>query len=366
MTGADNPGTPAETSAGDTPGQDPAFGRSEAFSDSPSAIRRYRVAGLHCPACERLVAGALAELPGVRELRINRSRTEVELELSREPDQAWHDAAARDLAALGYGWRQRTAWPWAGLGLGGLSLGILLAALNWAEQVGFSVSGAGPWSGVLLGLIASVSSCFALVGALVLGLGAEWSGERPRRQVQGHLGFHLARLGVFAALGALLAGTGARLPGQPLLGWVLQGLPALFLVWLGWAQAGLPPLVPSRRFRAVALRGALPRGRKLPPLAAGSLSGALTLFLPCGFTQMALFQALAAPDALTGLQILGGFALGTLPVLGGLSLAGPWFKSMRLPAPVRQGLGVILLGLGIYQVWLLARLAGILAMQFPS
>jgi sulfite exporter TauE/SafE len=59
------------------------------------------------------------------------------------------------------------------------------------------------------------------------------------------------------------------------------------------------------------------RGKAIPPLV-----GAVTFLLPCGFTQAAQTMALASGSAQVGATMMGVFALGTLPVLVGLSLFG--------------------------------------------
>jgi sulfite exporter TauE/SafE len=46
-----------------------------------------------------------------------------------------------------------------------------------------------------------------------------------------------------------------------------------------------------------------------------TLLGALTFFLPCGFTQAAQFAALGTQSPLLAAQTMGFFALGTAPML---------------------------------------------------
>jgi hypothetical protein len=75
------------------------------------------------------------------------------------------------------------------------------------------------------------------------------------------------------------------------------------------------------------------------------LLGALTFFLPCGFTQSTQFIALASGSFLSGGLIMLAFALGTLPALIGISLIGSFAKGSfaRMFFPL-SGAIVIFLG----------------------
>ena len=54
--------------------------------------------------------------------------------------------------------------------------------------------------------------------------------------------------------------------------------------------------------------------------------GALTFFLPCGFTQSIQVLAISSGSPLTGMMILGAFALGTFPVLFGIGVGVEFIK----------------------------------------
>ena len=170
----------------------------------------------------------------------------------------------------------------------------------------------------VLGLVASVSTCLASTGAFLLA----FSGKDVRSVVLTHAG----RLAAFVAGGALLGGIGQGIALSNnvygfvgiVLGVVLAGV-ALYLLDLfprNWMSL---PMSFGRFAHDVASK----QGKAIP-----SLVGAVTFLLPCGFTQAAQALALASGSATVGAGMMGAFALGTLPVLVGLSLFGS-MASMR-------------------------------------
>jgi len=165
---------------------------------------------------------------------------------------------------------------------------------------------------VVLGIVASVSTCLASTGAFLVA----FSGKDLRSVVLTHAG----RLGAFIVGGAALGGIGQGISLSTnlygvvglILGVVLAGV-ALYLLDLLPRNMLHLPMAFGRFAHDVASK----RGKAIPPLV-----GALTFLLPCGFTQAAQTLALASGSATVGAGMMGAFAFGTLPVLVGLSLFG--------------------------------------------
>lgn len=164
----------------------------------------------------------------------------------------------------------------------------------------------------ILGLVASVSTCLASTGAFLIA----FSGKDATSVALTHAG----RLVAFAAGGALLGGIGQGIALSAgaygavgiVLGLVLAGVALYLLDLLPRSVMHLP-----MAFGRFAYDVAGKRGKAIPPLV-----GAVTFLLPCGFTQAAQTMALASGSAQTGAILMGVFALGTFPVLVGLSLFG--------------------------------------------
>lgn len=154
--------------------------------------------------------------------------------------------------------------------------------------------------------------CGAMCAPLTCALGP-WRGTEAQR-----LGFttsyHLARIAVYAACGAISGLLGARFG---------RFLDANFFAFLPWAMAvfllllacgvdrGLP--LPSflRNLQARWVR----LSQQLPTFVAGLALGSLTPLLPCGPLHALLGLALISASAVHGAEIGLGFALGTLPLL---------------------------------------------------
>lgn len=164
----------------------------------------------------------------------------------------------------------------------------------------------------ILGLVASVSTCLASTGAFLVA----FSGRDAISVALTHVG----RLVAFVVGGALLGGIGKGIALSAgaygivgvVLGLVLTGV-ALYLLDLLPRSVLHLPMAFGRFAYAVAGK----QGKAIP-----SLVGAVTFLLPCGFTQAAQTMALASGSAQVGATMMGVFALGTLPVLVGLSLFG--------------------------------------------
>ncbi|MCE9586437.1 sulfite exporter TauE/SafE family protein [Candidatus Uhrbacteria bacterium] len=164
----------------------------------------------------------------------------------------------------------------------------------------------------ILGLVASVSTCLASTGAFLVA----FSGKDAMSVALTHAG----RLVTFVIGGALLGGIGQGIALSAgmygfvgiVLGLVLAGV-ALYLLDLLPRSLVSLPMAFGRFAHGVAGK----HGKAIPPLV-----GAVTFLLPCGFTQAAQAMALASGSAQVGATMMGVFALGTFPVLVGLSLFG--------------------------------------------
>lgn len=143
------------------------------------------------------------------------------------------------------------------------------------------------------------------------------------------LPYHAGRVTSYAGLGALAAwfsGSAGRIAALPTLSALLLLLAAgIFLTQAmgrllpAFRGVGLsPPVVWSARLAAFANR--LGRYRDHP--AGGYLLGLVLGLLPCGLLYGALAAAAASPNAAAGALAMAGFALGTVPGLVAVAIAG--------------------------------------------
>jgi sulfite exporter TauE/SafE len=159
---------------------------------------------------------------------------------------------------------------------------IVLQKLGIVNLISGSSVGYG--TAFAVGLIASVSTCMAVVGGLVLSMSANFAkeGDKVRPQVL----FHVGRLVAFFVLGGAIGALGSAFQLGAIGTFVLSLLVAIVLLLLGinlldvfpWAKR-LQPTMPS--FIGKHIHGLKSANHTLTPL----LIGVATFFLPCGFTQ---------------------------------------------------------------------------------
>lgn len=312
---------------------------------------------MHCPACEFVVADEVALDPAVASARSSLATASLEVELHDAVDASALKARwnAR-LDPLGYRLYLESEDPkkeslretWTGFGLGTAFLGVF-ALLQLTGLVNLlTPDNLGPLGSFALGLLASVSSCFALVGGLLVSYTAAVGRRNPAAVGRALVAFHASRIGVFFVGGGLLGLAGGALGTFPDLQKILLTAASLVMAGLGLnlLGLGLPGRSASKKTMARA-KGWASWGT----VGGGAFLGASSFFLPCGFTQSVQFQALAAGGFFEGGTLTLVFALGTLPVLGsvgwllGRGLAGRW-RAVLLKAG-----GTVVLGLGLFQLW---------------
>ena len=201
----------------------------------------------------------------------------------------------------------------------------------------------------LIGLIASLSTCMAVVGSLVLSMSANFAkeGDKVRPQVL----FHLGRLASFFILGGVIGTLGSAFQLGATGTFILSLLVAIVLIILGlnlldtfpWVKK-FQPTIPSFIGRRV--HGLKNINHTLTPL----LIGVVTFFLPCGFTQSMQIYTLTTGEFWAGALIMFTFALGTLPVLALLS-----FSSLGIHKKAQSGVffktaGLVVIFFGIFNL----------------
>lgn len=307
--------------------------------------RDIAIAGMTCAACEDTVSQAFADLPGVDTVKASARTGMVRLTGRSLPvDAALASALAGTPYRLGARrWLARERSVWQDIALGLAAVAVLFVAISvWdpGSRMGGLGSGLTIGSALVvlgLGVAASVSTCMALVGGLVLSLSA--SGRAAPAHSQGILSrqvaFNAGRIVGFGALGAVagLAGSAFALQGLPLA--IAMIAVALVTAILGIRLTDASPRVaawqvtlPSswarwaKRSPQTADASAGAGGATRAPLLRAAALGAATFFLPCGFTQAVQLLALSSGSAVSGGAIMALFAVGTTPGLLAVGLAG--------------------------------------------
>lgn len=300
----------------------------------------FHVNGMHCNACTVLIEGELNALPEVSKAQASLASHSVTVSgdfgdkpaehIARdltEPIKAHGYTLSVERAARGVKWSDfNVAAPVA---LGFIALFLVLQKLDIVSLV--TTSNVGYGTAFIIGLIASVSTCMAVVGGLVLSVSANFAKEGDK--VRPQLYFHAGRLVAFFLLGGAIGALGSAFQLGATGTFALGLIVGLVLLVLGinlldifpWAKR-LQPTLPAFVGRHV--QGLKEMNHTLTPV----LLGVATFFLPCGFTQSMQLYTLSTGDFWTGAMTMTAFALGTLPVLALLS-----FSSLGVHTKARSG-----------------------------
>jgi len=345
------------------------------------------VTGMTCVSCERRIEKRLAAIPSVEGVRASSTRGRVEIDFEGPLDAATIEAA---IVGAGYAvgkprWLSRDSKVWRTAGVAFLvvtAMAVLAGLLGWSRissGVGDLKSG-GLIVVLLLGLAAGVSTCMALTGGLVLAVSAANAARLAKRNPEARpstlqrlrpvLVFNAGRVVGFAMLGAALGalGSGITIPTQVLAIMMLtvavvMGVLGIRLTDVSPRIAGWTVSLPSGWGQRLGLDRKAEHGYSD---ARTAILGALTFFLPCGFTQAAQIYALSTGSPTYSALIMGTFALGTAPGL--LTLGGlPELLPGKSRVTALRSLGMLVMLFALVNGAAGLRLAGIDPMNpFPS
>lgn len=218
-------------------------------------------------------------------------------------------------------------------------LAAVLAAYWAGERLGlfrFSPGvgeGTGLFAVFLIGLIAAFSSCTAVVGGLVVAVAANAAKKYPDApfavRIRPHLSFNAGRVLGFAIFGALIGLLGQAVSLSTTANGIFVLLVALLMLGIGGRLLDLAPrwaAVKPPEWLAERIKALRESDHPLMP----ALLGALTFFLPCGFTQSVQLYALSLGDPAAAAATMMVFALGTMPALLGVGAFASAVKGRTL------------------------------------
>lgn len=330
---------------------------------SNPSTRTLPIDGMTCRSCELHLEEAIGGVAGVAQVQVDHRRGVAEIQPS--PDDAFSDAdVLRAVETAGYRvGRTRSLWLSRDVGvytdvaavvalLGFIVLVATIAGVSLPALTGTS-SRATALVALVVGLTAGFSTCMALVGGILLGATARFAEARADltawQKFRPHLLFNGGRIAGFALLGGILGAGGAMLRPSDTAVAVLTLVVGVVMFLLGATLTKVSP-------RVAQLAPALPRlfqwrgrGLRARPTLATTASGALSFFLPCGFTFAMQLAALQSGNFGAGALLMAAFALGTAPGLlsvGGLSA----IMRGRVARLFFVAAGVVVLLLGVWNV----------------
>lgn len=308
----------------------------------------FHVHGMHCNACILMTESEIGDLPNVTYVKSSLKNHSVEVIGdfgNKTPEQIAEELTA-PLKTHGYTVsieKQIKEKNWSDFKIA-IPIALAFAALFVAlQKIGLlSLVGGGNvtyGTAFIIGIIASLSTCMAVVGGLLLSMSATFAKEGDKIRPQ--LMFHGGRVVSFFVLGGVIGSVGSAFTLNASATFILSLVIGVVMLILGinlldvfyWAKK-LQPSMP--KFVAKHAHGVSKFNHTLTPL----LVGVATFFLPCGFTQSMQLYTLTTGSFLKGGLTMLSFALGTLPVLALISFssfsiqssskAGVFFKTAGL------------------------------------
>lgn len=324
--------------------------------DRPKSDITLAVEGMTCAHCEIIVERVLRGQPGVHHVHARYRRGQANV--SADQDFSL-EAAEAALRSEGYNARIADAAPPAGVlrrGIEALAAIVAIVAAAWIARrfihlpPGVSVSENMTLGLVfVIGLVASVSSCMAITGGLLLALAAKYNesiaGGSATQRFLPHLSFNAGRIAGYAGFGALTGLAGSALMLSPEVTAMVTIAASLLMLAIGLQMLGLVPPLTSMLRLPNSLQHRVHDLVASQSTAAAFVLGAATFFLPCGFTLALQLYVLAQGSPSRGALTMLVFALGTLPALLSLSMLSS-FVTGRVQAYFLKlaGAAVIVLG----------------------
>ncbi|MFA6355337.1 MAG: sulfite exporter TauE/SafE family protein [Candidatus Paceibacterota bacterium] len=309
---------------------------------------KFHVNGMHCQSCVLLTETELKELPNITQVKSSLKNNSVEIEgdFGNKNDRDVAEELTILLKPHGYTLsleKQEKIRNWADfkiaipIALLFITLFILLQKIGLVNLINTSKITYG--TSFIVGIIASLSTCMAVVGGLVLSMSATFAKEGDKTNPQ--VLFHVGRLVSFFVLGGVIGALGSIFTLSTSASFGLGIFIGIVMLIMGinlldiWGstkklQLSMPKFISKRAFNISRLN------HSITPL----LVGVATFFLPCGFTQSMQIYTLSTGNFMNGALTMSAFALGTLPVLALVSFssfsikdnknAGIFFKSAGL------------------------------------
>jgi copper chaperone CopZ len=277
-------------------------------------IKKYKfhVHGIHCNSCVILTENEIGSLPNISSVKSDLKTHSIEVEGDFGDKTMEQIAEELSIPVKSHGYRVyiekqiqnikwndfKIAFP---IAIGFIVVFIVLQKLGIVNLIG---SGEVNYStAFIIGIIASLSTCMAVVGGLVLSMSATFAKEGDKLKPQ--ILFHFGRIVSFFVLGGVIGSIGSAFTLNSTSTFVLSLIVGIIMLILGinlldtfhWAKK-LQPSMP--KFIAKHAHGVSKLNHTLTPL----LVGIATFFLPCGFTQSMQIYTLT-----TGSFLNGGFTM---------------------------------------------------------
>lgn len=332
----------------------------------------FHVHGMHCNSCVILTESELSALAHITHAKTSLKNRTVEIS-GNFGEQSAEDIA-RELSKVlqPHGYTLSLEAEQKEKNLGEFAVAVPIAILFAALFLLLQKSGLVHLGGFgrvtygtafVIGIIASLSTCMAVVGGLVLSMSATFAreGDKVRPQIL----FHLGRIVSFFVLGGVIGILGAAFSLSATATFILGLVVGLVMLVLGinlldvfhWSKRLQPSMPKALSKHAL---GMTKLNHTLTPL----LVGVATFFLPCGFTQSMQIYTLSTGSFMKGGLTMLAFALGTFPVLAVLSFSSFSIQKSSKSGVFFKSAGLVVILFAVFNIINSLAVAGIIPPVF--
>lgn len=277
------------------------------------------IKGMHCPSCEILITDKFKEMPNVTTVSSNFQKQEAEVYFTGHLDQ---DIVNKKIQPFGYEIGHKTdknevQEPMSKKVFEAflIAVGLFLIYLT-AKEINIipdiNITGSlNLFTVLFLGLVASISTCMATSGALFLST----IGNKTNNLKQA-VYFSIGRVISYAIFGFLAGVVGSIIITNLKFGTGLTLLAAIFMILLGLDMLKIVSFAAIIPFGATSnIFRKLEHSLIKDPHRSAFFLGAITYFLPCGFTQATQVYALGLASPWQSALTMAVFAIGTAPAI---------------------------------------------------
>ena len=318
----------------------------------------FHVHGMHCNSCVLLTESEMNDLENVTHAKSNLKNNSIEIEGNFGDKTVEEIANELTLILKPHGYtlsleKETKDKKWSDFKIAIPIAFLFLAVFIILQKIGIvnlvNVSKVSYGTSFVIGIIASLSTCMAVVGGLVLSMSATFAKEGDKIKPQ--ILFHGGRLVSFFILGGVIGALGSVFTLNTSATFILGIIIGLVMLIMGInlldifhgakkAQISMPKFISKRAF------GISKINHTLTPL----LVGIATFFLPCGFTQSMQVYTLSTGSFMNGALTMLAFALGTLPVLALVSFSSFSIKNNKNSGIFFKSAGLIVVLFAIMNI----------------
>ncbi len=290
-----------------------------------------------CVSCENLISEDVSKVNGVDKVLVSHKTQIAQVyfsdgkldsqEIIKTIEKLGYEASENPIEKSAKKKNKTTSAQWAWSLFVVFCIYVVYKYFTWIgilDWIQIDSKNIGYGAAFLIGIVASMSTCLAVVGAVVMSFGAKYKSEGNKfsKNAKPHLLFHAGRIGGFFLLGGLLGILGNFVQFSSSVFSIFTILIALVLFWLALNILGfLPSMTTLGIHMPKSSMNVWQKLKKSEHAMAPVLLGAFTFFLPCGFTQSMQLFAVSSGSFWIGGFTLAFFALGTSPILFSIGMA---------------------------------------------